>query len=76
MGILKMKQYLRSCVWFPKMDLLVESAIRSCMACQAVTPGPRWDPLQMTPLPAESWSLVGADIFGPLPSGEKILVLK
>ena len=76
MGILKTKQYLRSCVWFPKMDSLVESAIRSCIACQAVTPGPRRDPLQMTPLPAEPWQLVAADIFGPLPSGEKILVLK
>ena len=58
------------------MDSLVESAIRSCIACQAVTPGPRRDPLQMTPLPAEPWQLVAADIFGPLPSGEKILVLK
>ena len=30
----------------------------------------------MTALPLEPWQLVAADIFGPLPSGEKILVLK
>ena len=30
----------------------------------------------MTPLPAEPWQLIAADIFGPLPSDEKILVLK
>ena len=76
MGIQKTKQYLRSCVWFPKMDSLVEAVIRKCIPCQAVTPGTRREPLQMTPLPAEPWQLVAADIFGPLPSGEKILVLK
>lgn len=76
MGIQKTKQYLRSCVWFPKMDSLTETAIKGCIPCQAVTPGSRREPLQMTPLPAEPWQLVAADIFGPLPSGEKILVLK
>ena len=30
----------------------------------------------MTPLPPEPWQLVAADIFGPIPSGEKLLVLK
>ena len=36
----------------------------------------RREPLQTTPLPVKPWQLVVADIFGPLPSGEKILVLK
>ena len=30
----------------------------------------------MTPLPPLPWQLVAADIFGPLPGGEKVLVLK
>ena len=30
----------------------------------------------MTPLPPQPWQLVAADIFGPLPGGEKVLVLK
>ena len=76
MGVQKTKQYLRSSVWFPKMDSLIEAAVYRCIPCQAVTPCPRREPLQMTPLPAEPWQLVAADIFGPLPSGEKILVLK
>ena len=76
MGIQKTKQYLRSTLWFPKMDSLTEAAISQCIPCQAVTPCSRREPLQMTPLPAEPWQLVAADIFGPLPSGEKILVLK
>ena len=58
------------------MDSLIEAAVNRCIPCQAVTPCPRREPLQMTPLPAEPWQVVAADIFGPLPSGEKILVLK
>ena len=55
---------------------MVESLVKKCLPCQAVTPEPKRDPLFMTPLPAEPWQLVAADIFGPLPSGEKVLVLK
>ena len=76
MGIQKTKQYLRACVWFPKMDGLVETLVNRCLPCQAVTSTKQREPLQMTPLPPEPWQLVAADIFGPLPSGEKVLVLK
>ena len=70
-GIDKTKCFLRSCIWFPKMDSRVETLIKSCLPCQAVTPESRRDPLRMTPLPPEPWQLIAADIFGPLPSGKK-----
>ena len=76
MGVEKTKRYLRSAVWFPKMDALTERLVKSCIPCQAVTPSLHREPLRMTPLPPEPWQLVAADIFGPLPGGEKILVLK
>ena len=76
MGVGKTKRYLRSCLWFPGMDNHVEEMVKKCLPCQAVTPEPHRDPLRMTALPAEPWQLLAADIFGPLPSGEKILVLK
>jgi hypothetical protein len=76
MGIQNSKRYLRSCVWFPRMDAMVETVVRNCIPCQEVTPTPTKTPLTMTPLPPEPWQLVAADIFGPLPGGEKILVLK
>ncbi|MEL6802271.1 MAG: RNase H-like domain-containing protein, partial [Bacteroidota bacterium] len=76
MGVAKTKRYLRTSVWFPKMDALTERLVRNCIPCQAVTPSPHREPLRMTPLPPEPWQLVAADIFGPLPGGEKILVLK
>ena len=76
MGVEKTKRYLRTAVWFPKMDTLTERVVRDCIPCQAVTPSFHREPLRMTPLPPEPWQLVAADIFGPLPGGEKILVLK
>ncbi|XP_064469901.1 uncharacterized protein K02A2.6-like [Ornithodoros turicata] len=51
MGMVKTKQLLRESVWFPKMDTLVEKAVRNWIPCQAVTDGPKRDPLKPTPLP-------------------------
>ena len=65
MGVQKTKQYLRSGLWFPKMDSEVESMVRRCIACQAVTSSTRREPLRMTPLPPLPWQLVAADILGP-----------
>lgn len=76
MGIQRTKKYLRACVWFPGLDAMVERAVQGCIPCQATTPGRSKEPLVMTELPPEPWQLVAADIFGPLPTGQKILVLK
>ena len=75
-GISKSKQFLRSSLWFPKMDKLVEDNIKSCLPCQAATPLTTTQPLQMSDLPPEPWQNLAADLFGPLPTGERILVLK
>ena len=37
MGIVKCKEFLRSKVWFPKMDKKIETEISKCLPCQAVT---------------------------------------
>ena len=76
MGIAKTKHFLRTSVWFPKMDAQAEALVKRCLPCQAVTPETHREPLQMTPLPNEPWETVAADIFGPLPNGDKILVAK
>ena len=44
MGVQKTKQYLRSSVWFPKMDSLIKAAISQCIPCQAGTPCPHREP--------------------------------
>ena len=37
MGIVKYKQFLRSKVWFPKMDQKIEKEIFKCLPCQGIT---------------------------------------
>ena len=76
LGIAKSKRFLRNSLWFPRMDKTVEHRVNKCLACQASTPLSASQPLHMSSLPLEPWQVLAADLFGPLPTGEKILVLK
>ena len=75
-GDSKSKQYLRASVWFAGMDKLIEKKVKSCIPCQASTPMTSAQPLLMSELPSEPWQILAADLFGPLPTGERVLVLK
>uniref|UniRef100_A0A669DPM2 Gypsy retrotransposon integrase-like protein 1 n=1 Tax=Oreochromis niloticus TaxID=8128 RepID=A0A669DPM2_ORENI len=74
-GIVKTKALLRTKVWFPEIDRKAESAVQNCLPCQASTPVTHTDPLQMSPLPETPWHSVSADFYGPLPTGEYLLVV-
>lgn len=75
-GIVKTKNLLREKVWFLGMDSMAESAVKSCIPCQAATtkstPTP---PLKPSKLPAGPWQEISMDFLGPLPSGEMLLVI-
>ena len=66
---------IREKLWFPFIDSLIEDKISSCLACQAATKHPVREPLQMSILPDEPWIEVSADLCGPLPSGQHLLVV-
>ena len=74
-GIVKCKQLLRSKVWFPNLDDMVEAKVSGCIACQATTFTPKRDPLKPSPLPQRPWQNVASDLWGPLPTGGHVLVL-
>ena len=74
-GLVKSKQLLRTYVWFPGIDKMVEKVIGKCLPCQANVVSHKREPLQMTPLPAEPWQHLAADFFGPLPSGDYLMVI-
>ena len=74
-GITKTKSYLRSRLWFPGMDIMTERIIRGCRLCQISTLQTARMPLKMTPLPNETMEKVRADFYGPLPTGEYLLLV-
>ena len=75
LGIVKMKQLLRSRVWFPGIDNSVERRITNCIPCQASINTAKRQPLKMSPTPKGPWLQASADFCGPFPTGETILVV-
>ena len=73
-GLVKTKSLLRENVWFPNIDKLVESKVKSCSACLITTPECKREPLQMSPLPAAPWKELSVD-FANLPNQEYLLLI-
>ena len=65
-GVNKTKSLLREKVWFPRIDAMVGNS--------SYDPKAR-EPLVMTELPSRKWAHLCADFYGPLPSGEYLLVV-
>nr|XP_006819563.1 PREDICTED: uncharacterized protein K02A2.6-like [Saccoglossus kowalevskii] len=57
------------------MDHEAERKCRACYGCQLVSQPSNPEPVQSTPLPSSPWVDVAADLLGPLPSGEYLLVI-
>lgn len=74
-GMAKTKALLREKVWFPTIDQQVETITKTCLPCQVNTPVTQTEPLKMSELPDAPWHSVSADFYGPLPSGEYLLVI-
>ena len=74
-GLVKTKQFLRSRVWFPRMDERVSAIVGPCVACQATVNTPSQEPVKSTELPKGPWENLAVDYYGPLPSGEYVLVV-
>ena len=67
-GIVLTKQFLRSHVWFPGIDNLVEREVKSCLPCQATTHVTTRTPLVMSELPSKLWEHVAIYFCGPFPA--------
>ena len=75
MGLNKTKALLRSKVYFPLMDQLVERIVGLCIPCQTVTQTHKKPPLIIQPLPAHVWETVNVDYLGPFPNGYYLFVI-
>ena len=74
-GIVKMKERLRSKMWWPGVDKEAERKCRECYGCQLVTKETIIPPVKTTRLPERPWQDPALDLLGPLPTGEHLLVL-
>ena len=61
LGIVKTKALMRGKVWFPSMDKLVETKVKSCLACQIATPVMILEPLNMSTLPDQPCEEMSVD---------------
>ena len=75
LGVVSMKQHLRTKVWWPKLEKDVERFSKTCEACQLVGRPDPPEPVASTELPQGPWCAVTIDYLGLLPSGEHILVV-
>lgn len=75
LGVVSMKQRLRTKVWWPKLEKDVERFVKTCDACQLVGRPDPLEPAASTELPQGPWCAVAIDYLGPLPLGEHILVV-
>lgn len=73
-GIVKTKQRLRTKVWWPKIDKDAEKLCRSCYGCQIVGDSIVPEPMARSK-PTGPWQDCAADLLGPLPNGENLLLI-
>jgi hypothetical protein len=66
LGLTKTKALISEKIWFPNMDKMVKETIDNCIPCQAVGKSLPQEPL--------SGTTVHIDFYGPLPTGEYLLV--
>lgn len=75
LGVVGTKQNLRTKVWWPGIDRAAERHCKSCHGCQLMARPDSPEPITVTPLPDGPWQDLAADLMGPLPSGENLLVV-
>jgi hypothetical protein len=68
-GVVKTKAYIRSRVWFPGIDALVEKRIQRCHQCQTTNQKTSFEPLCPSPMPKSAWHDVAGDFYGPMADG-------
>jgi len=69
-GIVKTKDRLRSKVWWPNMNSMVERHYKKCLGCQGVTPIASIPPVNATTMPTKPWRDLAVDLMGPLLTGD------
>ena len=65
-GIVMMKAFVRSYVWWPLIDTDIESMVKECNLCQQIHKSPAASPLHPWEWPQEPWNRLHMDYAGPI----------
>lgn len=68
MAMTKWKALIRSKLWFPGMDDMVEEEVSKCVPCQLVARGEIGEPVKSTIMPEKPWE------FLRLPNGKELVL--
>ncbi|CAF1351753.1 unnamed protein product [Didymodactylos carnosus] len=74
-GVKKTKALLRSNVYFPGLDKLINARLSSCYTCQTNSPTVQHEPCQTSELPSSPWQLIALDFYGATDSGTYLLLI-
>ena len=75
-GIFKTKEQLHTKVWWHGIDREAERRCRRCHGCHQLVGKPLPpESMKRTELPTQPWQDVAADLLGPLPADEYLLVV-
>lgn len=75
LGVVKTKQLIRTKLWFPNLDKLVEEFIKGCVPCQVNTPTNYRNAVYTTPSATHPFDVVDVDYAGPFPDGKYAFLL-
>lgn len=73
-GSTGMKAHLRSKVWFPEMDKMIENVVNNCKPCKMTSVPDRPNPI-VRRTPTKPWQDLAMDFKEGLPSGKSMLVV-
>lgn len=65
MGMVKIKQFARSYVWWPGIDNDIEQVVKDCTVCSEMQKNPSKSILTPWPWPEKAWTRIHIDFLGP-----------
>lgn len=66
LGIVKMKSFARSYVWWPSLNEEIEELCKSCIVCSKFRSSPPRTELRPWPVPDAVWERLHMDFLGPI----------
>ena len=74
-GVSKTKALVRTKIWFPGIDNLVEELMADCLQCELNDNSTNFQPIQSTEMPAYAWTYLAMDFCGLLDNGNELMVV-